>query len=78
MSIVDEYHLCLMEDYRHSDSWQGLHDVKGLNTKVVIVTATTHVIATKMIAHYIGIGDNYITIGGPATYDVPSVAFKIR
>lgn len=75
---VDEYHLCLMEDYRHSDSWQGLHDVKGLNTKVVIVTATTHVIATKMIAHYMGIGENYITIGGPTTYDVPNVAFKIR
>eukprot|EP00984_Skeletonema_dohrnii_P027361 scaffold16888_cov150-Skeletonema_dohrnii-CCMP3373.AAC.1 len=39
---IDEFHLCLGETYRHDTSWQGLRNVKSLNTKIVIVTATTN------------------------------------
>lgn len=75
---IDEFHLCLGETYRHDTSWQGLRNVKALNTKIVIVTATTNVTATKMIAAYVGIQENIITIGGASSYTVPNVAFTIR
>ena len=75
---VDEFHLTLTECYRHENSWQSLRDLKSLNTKIVLLSATTNVTATKMVTNYAGMGENYITIGGPSSYTVPNVAFEIK
>eukprot|EP00969_Alexandrium_andersonii_P307716 13602652-Alexandrium_andersonii.AAC.1 len=65
---VDEFHLALTECYRHATSWQSLRDLKSLNSKIVLLSATTNPTSTKMVTNYTGMGDNYIAVGGSSSY----------
>ena len=76
--FVDEFHLALTECFRHDKSWQSLRDLKSLNTKIVLLSATTNLTATRMMATYVGMNDNYVTVGGVDCYAVPNVAFRIK
>lgn len=75
---VDEFHCSFIERFRHEDSWQGVRNLSALGAKICLLTATTNATATKMIAHYCGIGDNYILVGGPTQYALPNVGFEVR
>eukprot|EP00985_Skeletonema_marinoi_P015016 scaffold7663_cov98-Skeletonema_marinoi.AAC.1 len=75
---VDEFHPALTECYRHATSWQSLRDPKSLNSKIVLLSATTNPTSTKMVTNYTGMGDNYIAVGGSSSYAVPNIAFLIE
>ena len=75
---VDEFHLALTECYRHATSWQSLRDLKSLNSKIVLLSATTNPTSTTMVTNYTGMGDNYIAVGGSSSYAVPNIAFLIE
>ena len=75
---VDEFHCSFTEHFRHENSWQGLRNLSALGAKICLLTATTNATATKMIAHYCGIGVNFIVVGGPSQYSLPNVGFEVR
>ena len=77
-TISPFFHCSFIERYRHEDSWQGVRNLSALGAKICLLTATTNATATKMIAHYCGIGDNYILVGGPTQYALPNVGFEVR
>jgi len=76
--FVDEFHLALTEYFCHDNSWASLRDLKSLNTKIVLLSATTNRTATRMITTYVGINGNYIMVGGAICYAVPNVSFRIK
>jgi len=75
---IDECHLMFCELFRIGTSWNSLQDIQRFGTKLVCLSATVNEIALKMIAHYMGIKDNYKVIGDAATYTLPNVAILLK
>lgn len=75
---IDECHLMFCELFRIGTSWNSLQDIQRFGTKLVCLSATVNDVALKMIAHYMGINDNYEVIGDGATYTLPNVAILLR
>jgi hypothetical protein len=75
---IDEIHLLFCKLFRIGDAWGSIHDIQRLGSKVVCLSATINETAMKVVADYLGIGDNYAVIGDAASYSPPNVAILVK
>lgn len=75
---IDEIHLLFCELFRLGNSWRSIQDIQKFGTKLVCLSATINDVAMKIVAHYMGIGDNYTVIGDTTSYSPPNVAILLK
>ena len=73
---VDEYHNVIGEIFRLSSSWQSLRYLPSLNTKIMLLSATTDFELISNISNFMSLGQCKI-IGSVNSYPVPKVAIHV-
>lgn len=76
--IIDECHLLWGELFRLPESWSIYRNLAAFNMKMILMSATMTSHMIEMMAHYLGIGENFSIIGSnTSTYYPPNVSINI-